>query len=114
MYSVGGRNQRITLAVISYLKGLPIYAPGNKNVRYSFGAPKGKTAIVIAGSARVGVAADDGRIEGALQQYLRQQRLGVDVGALAEQHGSREGEDESCNEAGHRYPFRIIVSLRSQ
>ena len=39
--------------------------------------------------------------EGALQQHLRQQRLGVDVGALAEQHEAGEREQNSDSEAGH-------------
>ena len=58
-YSVRGRNQGITLAMISYLNVLPIYALGNNNFRYDFGAQKGKMAIVIDGSDRVGVATDD-------------------------------------------------------
>lgn len=45
--------------MISYLNVLPIYALGNKNVLYGFGASKGKTAVVIDGSNSVGVATDN-------------------------------------------------------
>ena len=40
-------------------------------------------------------------VEGALQQHLREQRLGVDVGALAEQDEAGEREEERSDDAGH-------------
>ena len=40
-------------------------------------------------------------LEGALQQSLRNQRLGVDVGALAEQDETGESEKQREDEAGH-------------
>ena len=43
----------------------------------------------------------DGLVKGALQQHLREQRLGVDVGALAEQDQAGEGEKKGKDEAGH-------------
>ena len=46
-------------------------------------------------------AGGDGLAEGALQQRLRNQRLGVGVGALAEQDETGESEEQRGDEAGH-------------
>ncbi len=37
----------------------------------------------------------------AFQQHLRQPRLGMNVGALAEQDDAEEGKGEGRHEAGH-------------
>jgi hypothetical protein len=52
------------------------------------------------------MAAGDGFCEGAFEQDLGDPRLGVDVGALAEQDEADEGEEEGSNEAGHCRSFR--------
>ena len=49
------------------------------------------------------VTAGDALVKSPLQQHLGQQGLGVDVGALAEQHEAGECENES-NMAKHRLP----------
>ena len=50
--------------------------------------------------------------EGALQQHLREQRLGVDIGAMAEQDEAGERESDGAGEAGHGpLPF-VIASQR--
>src|ERR1700681_4438400 len=51
----------------------------------------------------------DGGVEGALQQHLGEQRLGVDVGALAEQDEAGEGEDEREGEARHVAGLFVIA-----
>ena len=54
-----GKNQGITLAVISLLNVLPIYAHSNENVHYGFGMSNGKAVVVIDGANSIGVATDD-------------------------------------------------------
>src|SRR5258708_5315028 len=49
------------------------------------------------------MAAGDGLRKSPLQQNLRDQGLGVDVDALAEQHEAGEGENRGCDEAIHWY-----------
>ena len=58
-------------------------------------------------------AGGDGLGEGALQQHLRQQRLGVDVGALAEQDEAGEGEKQRKDEARHHWSS-VIASEAKQ
>ena len=53
-------------------------------------------------------------VEGPLQQDLREQRLGVDVGALAEQDEAGEGEKEREDEAGHGCTLSVIASEAKQ
>src|SRR6202795_5327794 len=55
------------------------------------------------------MAGGDGLCEGPLKQHLRQPRLGVDIGALAEQNEAGECEQERCDEAGH---WLLFPSLR--
>ena len=59
------------------------------------------------------MAGRDGFGEGALQQHLREQRLGVDLGALAEQDQADEREEEGRDEAGHSTVLTVIASERS-
>jgi hypothetical protein len=55
------------------------------------------------------MAGGDGRIKSPFQQNLREQRLGVDVGALAEQQQAEEGEQQGSDEAGHEKV--VVVSV---
>ena len=59
-------------------------------------------------------AGGDGLGEGALKQDLRDHRLGVDVGALAEQDEAGKGEEEREDEAGHRFISSVLASEAKQ
>ncbi len=70
------------------------------------------TGQVSAQDQGLGAAGRDGLGKGALEQHLREQRLGVDVGALAEQQ--RAGEARRRARAGHGTPSLRACDARSR
>ena len=58
-------------------------------------------------------AGGNGFLEGPLEQDLCNQRLGVDVGALAEQNQAGESENEWEDEAGHWHLRHCPRQMRS-